>query len=399
MNLNHFDTILAFAAIMAGLSLVITALTQAVSGLFGLRGLNLKWGLEKLFHTLAPELDATTSSASKPDPTRKTEALARHILRHPLLSDSTFGGIQRSLSWWRYATHIRAEELANVLKAWRETLSLPQSTDAETAVRTRTIEALNIPASLSSLATDQLARIEHGLTKWFEACMDRVSQRFTANTRFITVAGAVLLSLGLVLDSLDLWKQLARQPELRSRVVASSEALLAKADELQVGSTNLPAVVYRLAADQLLRMQAGALAGFTGTEVITNRASGTNWLAAQCTLHGVTNLSRWLEEYEALVPQAALRQAADGLQGLLDEQLALGVLSSRAPFESWPTAIRAHWGGVLLSIVLLSLGAPFWFNLLRTLGNLRPTLANKETAEQEAQVKALAAGGTVTGKH
>jgi len=28
MNLGHFDTMLAFAAVMAGLSLVITALTQ-----------------------------------------------------------------------------------------------------------------------------------------------------------------------------------------------------------------------------------------------------------------------------------------------------------------------------------------------------------------------------------
>lgn len=391
MNLDHFDTILAFAAIMAGLSLIITALTQAVSGLFGLRGLNLKWGLEKLFHTLAPELEATTRSDSQPGLSRRTEALAAHILRHPLLSDSTFGGIRRSLSWWRYASHIRAEELANVLKAWREALSLPQSTDAERAVRTRTIEALNIPTSLSSLATEQLARIEHGLTQWFEASMDRVSQRFTANTRFITVAGAVLLSLGLVLDSLDLWKQLARQPELRSRVVASSEALLNKADELQVGSTNLPAAVYRLAADQLLAMQPLALTNFTETSVITNRASATNWLATQCVLHGVTNLSRWLGEYEALVPQATLRQAADHLHGLLDKQFALGVLGARGPGESWSAAIRGHWGGVLLSIVLLSLGAPFWFNLLRTLSNLRPTLANKDTAQHQAQVKAVAA--------
>jgi hypothetical protein len=35
MNLGHFDTILAFAAAMAGFSLVVTALTQAISALFG----------------------------------------------------------------------------------------------------------------------------------------------------------------------------------------------------------------------------------------------------------------------------------------------------------------------------------------------------------------------------
>jgi hypothetical protein len=49
----YLDTVLAIAAFMAGLSLVITALRQAVSGVLGLRGLNPKWGLEKLVRTRA----------------------------------------------------------------------------------------------------------------------------------------------------------------------------------------------------------------------------------------------------------------------------------------------------------------------------------------------------------
>jgi len=179
---------------------------------------------------------------------------------------------------------------------------------------------------------------------------------------------------------------------VRAKVVASSEALLSKADEMQAGSTNLPAEVYRLAADQLLAMQPIALTNFAGTSVITNRASGTNWLATQCQLHGVTNVAQWVEAYEALVPQATLRQAADSLQDLLDRHFALGMLSARRPGESWWAALGAHWSGVLVSIVLLSLGAPFWFNLLRSLSNLRPTLANKDAAQQEARVKAIAAG-------
>ena len=34
-----------------------------------------------------------------------------------------------------------------------------------------------------------------------------------------------------------------------------------------------------------------------------------------------------------------------------------------------------QWLGVFITTVLLSLGAPFWFNTLRTLSNLRPSLA------------------------
>jgi hypothetical protein len=43
-----------------------------------------------------------------------------------------------------------------------------------------------------------------------------------------------------------------------------------------------------------------------------------------------------------------------------------------------------HLWGILASALLLSLGAPFWFNMLKTLSNLRPVLANKEQQETAA---------------
>jgi formiminotetrahydrofolate cyclodeaminase len=513
MNLDHFDTILAFAAVMAGVSLIITALTQAVSGVFGLRGHNLKWGLEKLIGTLAPGLEA------------KTEVLARQILLHPLLSDSSFGGLKKLWTWWRYASHIRQDDLRDLLAKWRTALSMPRTNDQEKAARATALNALNAESSLRETAkelclaclktvdtsqitagnvhlpsafqevltmpnstdeekakrakalyklteqasfltdvanvvkccvtdpsggsvspgmlwtlptalkdalalpqtteqekttrnnrlaaldfetsfweeaasrlTSHLKTIEDGLKDWFDASMDRVSQRFTANMRAITVAGAVIVSLVFVVDSNDLWKQMARNPGVRNKVIASSDALLKKADEMQVGSTNLPAGIYRVAAVQLLSLHTNELARFSGTEIITNQSSGTNWLVTQCRTHGMTNATRWLEEYQALVPQAALRQAADNMHSLLEEQLALGMISSRRPNESWSAAVWAHFGGILVSIVLLSLGAPFWFNLLRSLSNLRPVLATKDTREQEARLKAVAAGKTTGGK-
>ena len=389
MNLEHFDTILAFVAVMAGLSLVITALTQLVSGLLGLRGLNLKWGLEQLFATLAPELDG------------KTEELARHLLLHPLLSDSTFAARKIGLAWWRYASHIRAEELSGFLTRWRSALAMPQTTTEEKAARAKVLDSLNVPESFRALAAKELTRlrqIEDGLPGWFDAGMDRVSQRFSGNMRLITIGGAVVVSLVLLVDSIELWQQLARNPELRTRVIATSDALLKKADEMQAGSTTLPAAVYRVAAGHLLALHTNELANFSGTELITNLLSGTNWLVAQCKAHGVTNTARWLEEYQALVPQAALRQAADSLHGLVESQLALGLINSRLAGESWSQAARRHWGGVIVSIALLSLGAPFWFNLLRSLSNLRPILANKDAQQQQARVKAIAAGTTPASK-
>ena len=54
MTLAHLDTMLAFAVIMLGASLLLTILTQAMSGLFASRGANLRDGLSMLLKTLDP---------------------------------------------------------------------------------------------------------------------------------------------------------------------------------------------------------------------------------------------------------------------------------------------------------------------------------------------------------
>jgi hypothetical protein len=50
------------------------------------------------------------------------------------------------------------------------------------------------------------------------------------------------------------------------------------------------------------------------------------------------------------------------------------------PFYTYSTPSWLHLVGVMISSLLLSLGAPFWFNILKTLTNLRPGLADRERA-------------------
>jgi hypothetical protein len=47
----------------------------------------------------------------------------------------------------------------------------------------------------------------------------------------------------------------------------------------------------------------------------------------------------------------------------------------------------------VVSVALLSLGAPFWFNVLKNLSNLRPVLAKKQQEEAEEQKTGGFAGG------
>src|SRR5207248_2808663 len=95
-------------------------------------------------------------------------------------------------------------------------------------------------------------------------------------------------------------------------------------------------------------------------------------------------IDRWSKAYETQVPQASLRSAASKLDSALKQQLAFQLVPDPYPapfYRNWIPGSRPFWG-MLASAALLSLGAPFWFNLLKTMSNLRPIVANKESQER-----------------
>ncbi len=77
---QHFDTVIAFIVLMLVASLFITAATQLVVSLLGLRGANLRRSLVDLFEIACPDQEAR----------RWAKEIARRVLRHPTISDSVF---------------------------------------------------------------------------------------------------------------------------------------------------------------------------------------------------------------------------------------------------------------------------------------------------------------------
>ncbi len=63
------------------------------------------------------------------------------------------------------------------------------------------------------------------------------------------------------------------------------------------------------------------------------------------------------------------------------------MLALHWPADFWQRTGRAELKyllGVFLSGGLLSLGAPFWFNALKSMANLRPILASKQQDDQQS---------------
>jgi len=77
---QHLDIVFAFVVLVLVASLFITAATQVVVSLLGLRGANLRRSLVDLFEIAYPGQEAR----------RWAKEIARRVLRHPTISDSIF---------------------------------------------------------------------------------------------------------------------------------------------------------------------------------------------------------------------------------------------------------------------------------------------------------------------
>src|ERR1035441_212768 len=104
--LAYLDTLIGFAVVMLGASLLITILTQMASALFSHRGANLRWGLETMFQNM-PNCPLLKANARQ---------VAEDVLTHHLISDSIFSGAKWLTNRMKLATAVSPDELAAILQ-------------------------------------------------------------------------------------------------------------------------------------------------------------------------------------------------------------------------------------------------------------------------------------------
>lgn len=300
--LGQIEVLLAFTAVMAAISLIITVLNQAASTALNLRGWSLRWGVSTAFKNVFPQL--------KEHPAGSTETFADHIahavLVHPLISDSVLPK-GKLVDFWRVASAIRFEEL-------KQTLSVIADPERGLSPEISTWSHEDAIAWLSR-------RIDF-MKDWFSVMMDRVTQHFTFYMRIVTVAFAALIVSYAHIDSISLYNGLSSDVKLRNGVLANIPALQAAKKALDDAATEGDAAARQNSADSGKRL-------------------------AEISAQALT--------------------LSDSLKSPL-------AVASQNP----------TWIGELITMALLALGAPFWFNQLRALSNLRSAVAAKEEKEKIA---------------
>ena len=416
--LSTIDTVIAFAVIMSLLSLLITILVQMVSAAFSLRGKNLANALSLTFQTIDPKIG------------EHAHALAAQILSDPIFSDSMLApksrGAQHSSDRHLRALHQAQVEIVNTTqalvdkpddvatkktlakaqaraqKAW-SALQIPKHTrpwtflrlgamhlgsairpgeiyrilhefsalppaeaisrgiapvlvqrahdllesltkaDQPTEESKKKLEAIVdlaklFPTESKKAVVDSLgnfgATVERATTqaydrfqRWFGSAQDRAEQWFQMHVRGVTIFFAIAIALILQLDTAEIFHTLRDRPQLVEALVKAAPGVLEEGDK-QPGKDTKAMAKPRQDLKDLKEKIAE-----TGFDLVPGNFLG-----------------RWDEQKN--IP-AEWRSAL-----------------CRRLHQTW-----LHFFGIAVTMGLLTLGAPFWFNLLKNLMSLRPAIA------------------------
>lgn len=432
--LKQLDVLIGFAVVMSIVSMLIMAISQMVLSGLQLRGKQLMDALEAMFKTIKPDLGA------------EAKGLAEAVLKHPLISDSAKSGGSRAL-----ASAIRPEELLEILKKLGNTAAGAERMFANITLKhadkTVTVDNLaqtardiltllqpsstalaqaaqQLPSLVASLPVDeatkqninrQIQTIQtiqskagisvqstlQSVEKWFGTAEDRAREWFATRAQQCNVVIAFLLAFGLQLDAIKLYRQLESDDAYRTALVGEAAVVQKQAQDLKEHADK--------AAEAANKDAAKADFDFwkkTAEDIRKQAAKLDKDVPAGFQLFP-TSYPRNLWEWFGF----AKRHPSDGgatttPAATNSENSATTTTPSPTPTATaTPSATPAKVGffscenldfnighllGMLFFAALLSLGAPYWFNLLKTLTSFRPLLAQQVDQDKAKKEKKTA---------
>lgn len=342
--LKSIDILIGVAVVMLVVSAAVTALTQFFLQIMEAKGKKLKVGIADLLQLVAPNFQRDCA-----------ERIAEAVLKHPLVCR---GGNKLSDT-------IHREELVKMLlelsfadgayklndddrKALKSALDANGIKDPARILENSRSLLLQLEMSRPDLSnamrTDMVLLQEASsaflakIHSWFDQTIDRTVDRFTITARQVTFCCAAVIVVFLQLDTIALINQLSTDSQLRNTLVEQA---------LKVGAAPAPSSTVAPAPS-----------------VAPNPAPD--------------------------VPAAVkeLQQNLDANRDQIRNLSSLGLFRIPPSVGEWAKEFQSgnaimKISGLLISIVLLSLGAPFWYNALKTLIGLRSVVAGKDDEQRK----------------
>lgn len=357
--LKYLDILIGLAVVMALGTTVVAAATQLILASLYFRSRSLRMGLQELIRNLDPAQLSALDARS----------IAESILRHPVLArpngpvGAVLSRIHNRVRSWRGlpplaganpADVIQRSELVMLLLEWAAgegSLAHAENTTREIkdklrrvleangiadpaavlkAVRLKAIEKEKADpaepahvwwngALLEEAASDLVGKVN----QCFDNTIARVAQAFKLKANSVACAVSFVVAFSIQLDALALLKRLSVDDRLRDSLVREAEMLASRIEKVQQKDSD-----------------------------------------------------------EAERARAARKQIDETLALMREPRFSILPDSREMKLERDRESARRRLPGVVLSWVLLSLGTPFWFNLLKNLLGLRSVLARKDDKER-----------------
>jgi hypothetical protein len=392
--LKQLDVLIGFIVVMSVVSLLITIITQMISSLLGLRGKNLADALQAMIHKIDPTINSDTAWN-----------LAQTALTKPVISDSVISMTKKGLekwtqSWpvigsfigffkgrWRIASAIRPDELLGVIKD----IATPTTNGTTAANQASSGQADAARSLLNALRANTIAdtTLVH-LEKWLNSAQDRAEQWFAMHTKVWTVLAAFLMAFVLQLDAIQLLQRISTDPDVRAKLVNQAESVQKQGITVLQNTEAPDAALNSEIVTELRRKYPNVSAKLDHPPHYSTLADVDGWIRTQ--LPGESNLDAIVEEYNQTFFQKKFNSSSKSLSEATKtfEKTGLPLLPmpypkvfNDDPARKWWQVLSGEWSwpkqhllGILISAALLSLGAPFWFNLLKSVTSLRPKLVD-----------------------
>lgn len=238
----------------------------------------------------------------------------------------------------------------------------------------RAIPSRELQRALDTLlvSASNMAEARRRLESWFNYNMTRVSDAFQRSIQQVTILVAIVLTLILNIDTLQVARSLWEDPALRNTVVVAAQTSIETGERLaqieiqqaEAAQTRAPSSLVprsRIAEDEQMLAEA--------QEAISDSVNQTR-----------DTLSR-LFELRLPLGWSYVEVRLEPLQGeapIRDSRNLWNYVPVNNP-DGWVSLAFAKIIGLVLTVVAISQGAPFWYDLLR---RITGTQNNRNTVDQ-----------------
>lgn len=374
------------------LSLMLTSAREILEGWLQTRAIHLERGVRELLK------DETG------------EGLARDLYGHPLVSslfrgdykpESLTGRILRRNDPWKripfrsnLPAYIPARNFATALLDLSARGSPDQGSSASltvdqiregVSVRIASPHVRRAVLLAIDNAKGDIDQVRAGLEAWFDSGMDRVSGWYRKETQGILLVMGLLVAWGLNIDSLHVARTLIENDARRTVIVTEAAAVVDRVKAQGAGTPDQAAMLSALGCARDSAQPVPAPVGKVGPATAPATAGAGPGSPQATTAPGAP----------AAGPQADLSCAERRVRDLgypvgWNGRKILWSWLWPGNFQTWSqwwTASQFPWQSVpgwIITALAISLGAPFWFDLLNKMMVIRSTVKPHEKSPEEA---------------